>query len=52
MKKFGFNNSVGFFRNVGNDPFHLKQKVLFFISKSWGVEKEVIQSFVIETTKD
>ena len=43
------NTGVGLSKNIGDDPFNFKQKVLSFISKSWAVEKEVIHCFHIKT---
>ena len=37
-------------KNLGDDTFNLKHKVLSFTSRSSAVEKEVIQCFNIETT--
>ena len=40
------------FSKCRDDPLNLKQKVLSFISKSWAVEKEVIQCFDIKKVTD
>ena len=39
-----------FSKNIGDDAFNLKEKFFSFISKSWPVQKEVIQYFHIKTT--
>ena len=39
-----------FSKNIGDDAFNLKEKSFSFISKSWPVQKEVIQYFRIKTT--
>ena len=50
MKKYLCDANVVFSKNIGDDAFNLKHMVLSFISKSWAVEKKVIQCFNIKTT--
>ena len=50
MKKYLCDTNVVFSKNIGDDAFNLKHMVLSFISKSWAVEKKVIQCFNIKTT--
>ena len=38
LKKYWSNAGVSFSKEIGDDAFHLKHKVLSFISKSWVVE--------------